>query len=193
LFITTDKLRWNELTRPDQACQKNGNACTLSQKCMYEGPCHQREDYGLAENTRPVRREKLSGQERYRLRQGENEHQVAIVAALFHDLGKIWTNNKSFRPILEHSFLCLEILAPRLAMLDAEWRSGADMLRHMLVCPHDNRHDSLVVEEAIRYADRASAGLDARQQAFANEPSYKSYAKFGDRRYCRSQEFKQAA
>ncbi|MDA8414952.1 MAG: TraI domain-containing protein [Desulfobacteraceae bacterium] len=122
-----------------------------------------------------------------------NEHQVAVVAALFHDLGKIWTHGKSFRSLLDHSYLNLEILAPRLAELDMVWRPGADMLRHMLVCPHDNRHDSLVIEEAIRYADRASAGLDARQMAFANEPAFKTCVKFGDRRYCRSQEYKRAA
>lgn len=62
---------------------------------------------------------------------------VVVAAALLHDIGKLETvgegpKRPGLAPWVHHEALTLEILAPHLRWLDAEWPRGGALLRHSL-------------------------------------------------------------
>lgn len=113
--------------------------------------------------------------------------QAALVAALFHDVGKIMEYGVSHSFRLNHKHLGAELLAPFMKNLDQEWHDGADVLRHLLGCTHDDdqHHCWSVLEEEIRSADRKSSGVDATKKAFNRVSANSKIAFFGHRKYVR--------
>ena len=98
------------------------------------------------------------------------EKELGMVAALFHDIGKILTMTPqmeltSLGRTLEHDKLTLEILAPYLRRLDTEWPQGSARLRYLLTW-RPGRTDKGIpktpLANAVVAADRVSAGVDAR-------------------------------
>lgn len=115
------------------------------------------------------------------------ERELGGVAALCHDIGKVWTHSGRRRSVLDHDLIVLEVLAPFLKGLEAQWGEGSDMLRHLLTCHAKGEgHRRMVVEEAVRFADRVSSGCDAQRQAFDGLPDWRACASFGNRWYYRS-------
>lgn len=97
----------------------------------------------------------------------ELQKQLGIVAALFHDIGKILTLTGDMRRTtlgrtLDHDKLALEVLGPYLRWLDEKWPEGGAQIRYLLTW-RKGRWDDVVprwsVAEAIQMADRKSAGL----------------------------------
>jgi hypothetical protein len=93
--------------------------------------------------------------------------ELAIVGALFHDIGKIHTLNDdggaAMRPLVDHDQLTTELLATPLRDLDAQWREGAIALRHIWTRHYKKVHSlgtASVAAEIVRLADRMSARLD---------------------------------
>lgn len=116
------------------------------------------------------------------------ELELALVGALFHDVGKIRTIQSvgKLSPvgyICDHDSLTLEILAPHLRYLDAICPDAAIALRYLWTW-RNRRHQRaiplLTVVEAIVAADRISSGLNVQEAAFRNQPDWKNFASFGE-------------
>lgn len=94
------------------------------------------------------------------------QRDIAIVAALLHDIGKVWVFDQQKRrtllgELLHHDALTLEICATALADLDQIWPDAALALRHVWAW-RTGRHGSwspdLNLAHALQYVDRVSAG-----------------------------------
>jgi 3'-5' exoribonuclease len=92
-------------------------------------------------------------------------YEIGLVAALFHDVGKILTltprmTRTSLGDGNEHDKYTFEILSPALQQLASSWHEGAKELRYVLgwktksAIPHYNMAD------LVACSDRISAGLD---------------------------------
>jgi len=101
-----------------------------------------------------------------------------MVAALFHDIGKIKTicPDNSHHPragIIDHNQLTLEILAPYLIDLDKRWESGADALRHIWSWlgkyAKDRGIPAFPEAELVAMVDRYSVGKEAQRAAFSRK------------------------
>lgn len=99
------------------------------------------------------------------------DYELGLVAALFHDIGKILTytsrmTRTSLGASTEHDKLTYEILAPALHDLHEDWPAGARKLRYLLgwkaksAIPHYNMAD------LVACADRISAGQDMDRRKF---------------------------
>jgi 3'-5' exoribonuclease len=100
----------------------------------------------------------------------QESYELGIVAALFHDIGKVLTltyqmERTSLGQSHDHDKLTLEVLAPYLKRLEAEWPQGARELRYLLTwkikkpVPHYNMAD------LVTCCDRISSGLDLQKRA----------------------------
>ena len=113
------------------------------------------------------------------------ERELAIVAALFHDIGKVRcfdvTGKRSITGyVMDHDNLTLEMLAHHLAVLDEVWPDGGVALRYLLTWKQGNRKFSvplLTVAEAITSADRLSSGLDRERQTFRDTPKWRRFVR----------------
>ena len=96
---------------------------------------------------------------------GDEVRELAVVGALFHDIGKIRTLADAEQgivmwPLIDHDQLTTEILAAPLRNLDAQWRDGAIALRHIWTRHYKRVHalgSATVAAEIVRLADRMSA------------------------------------
>jgi putative nucleotidyltransferase with HDIG domain len=110
------------------------------------------------------------------------ERELGMVAALFHDLGKIRTMEcgpeaTKNRMLLNHDILALEILAPHLCQLDNDWPDGALALRYLLTwgkMHYQSSIPAMAVAEAVRCADRISCGRERSNNAFFEIPDWKN-------------------
>lgn len=97
---------------------------------------------------------------------------LLMVAALCHDIGKVWTHDQdkplSTRRLLQHEALALEILARPLANLEREWQEGANALRYLLTWQPSgrSRFPVLPILNILRMADQLSSARDVERQAF---------------------------
>ncbi|WP_282756034.1 HD domain-containing protein [Desulfuromonas thiophila] len=93
--------------------------------------------------------------------------QLGMVAALFHDIGKVLTlthhmRRTSLGACLDHDKLTLEVLAPHLRQLDRDWPEGGEELRYLLtwkLCSRVPRYD---MADLVACCDRLSTGLNHR-------------------------------
>ncbi|SDM12406.1 HD domain-containing protein [Geoalkalibacter ferrihydriticus] len=124
----------------------------------------------------------------------DSAKEIAMVAALFHDIGKIKTilPDHSFHPrakIIDHNHLTLEILAPYLAELDKRWESGADALRHIWVWlgkyAKDRGIPAFPEAELVSMADRYSVGKEAQRAAFSRKPERITFSYYNGRPHWR--------
>ena len=110
---------------------------------------------------------------------------LAIVAALLHDIGKVKcfdVNGKRTVSgyVLDHNTLTLELLAPHLSGLDEVWSDGGVALRYILMWQTGRRMSSvplLTVAEAVASADRLSSGFDRENQVFSASPDWRRFAR----------------
>lgn len=107
------------------------------------------------------------------------ERDLVGVGGLFHDLGKIrlWDARGARTPtgfVLPHEALTLEILAPYLAWLDTQEAQSALALRHLWspVPRHSGVHNRLAA--AVQAADQQSALENCEDQAFADQPQWRT-------------------
>ena len=110
---------------------------------------------------------------------------LAMVAALLHDVGKIVTlrTPDKFcleRAVLDHNALTLELLASQLKALDAVNREMATALRYLWTWRHYRRgavHPALTIAEAVAAADRISSGLSIEEMTFKGRPEWHTVAR----------------
>jgi 23S rRNA maturation-related 3'-5' exoribonuclease YhaM len=109
-----------------------------------------------------------------------NMRELAVVAALLHNIGKIVTLRVSDGfclegAVLDHNALTLELLAPHLKRLDGINKELATALRYLWTWRHHRRaspHPILTIAEAITAADRISTGIDVEKAAFQDRPDW---------------------
>lgn len=106
------------------------------------------------------------------------EKELGVVAALFHDLGKIRTQGQGNwcfqqRMLLAHEIFTLELLAPYLKKLDGAWPEGGLALRYLLSWKPQGKTKipAIGIAELVRCADRLSAGKDRERQIFSQRAS----------------------
>jgi 3'-5' exoribonuclease len=99
-----------------------------------------------------------------------HSYQLGLVAALFHDIGKILTltaqmERTSLGESLDHDKLTLEILGPYLKRLEESWPQGATKLRYLLTWKLRKPVPRYNVADLIACSDRISSGLDMQRRA----------------------------
>ena len=110
---------------------------------------------------------------------------LAMVAALLHDVGKIVTLKTPDKfclegAVLDHNALTLELLAPHLKALDAVNREMATALRYLWTWRYYRRgavHPALTIAEAVAAADRISSGLSIEEMTFKGRPEWHTVAR----------------
>lgn len=115
---------------------------------------HSLECFAMVEKHREFRRESF---------------ELGLVAALFHDIGKIMTmtcdmQRTSLGHSLDHDKLNLEVLAPYLKQLDRDWPKGAQELRYNLTWKLNQRVPRYDMADLVTCCDRISTGLDRQKQ-----------------------------
>jgi 3'-5' exoribonuclease len=116
------------------------------------------------------------------------EIELAMVGALFHDIGKIRTLQEVGKHtpaghILDHDALTLEVLAPHLRRLDKLCPDAGLALRYLWTWRlqrNSYRQPLLTIAEAIVSADRISSGLNRQDTAFQEHPDWHTFAKIGE-------------
>lgn len=93
------------------------------------------------------------------------ERQIAIVAGLLHDIGKVRTLKSNLTPtqtgkMVSHDHLTLEVCAEALKALDKTWSAAADTLRHVWTCASPGAkygyQANCSIAHKLRYADKES-------------------------------------
>jgi len=100
----------------------------------------------------------------------KESYEIGMVAALFHDIGKILTLTPgmqltSLGSSLDHDKLTLEVLAPYFKQLDRDWPEGATELRCALTWKLRKPVPRYNVADMVACCDRLSAGLDRHKRA----------------------------
>lgn len=97
-------------------------------------------------------------------------YQLGLVAALFHDIGKILTltaqmERTTLGKSVDHDKLTLEVLAPYLKHLETNWQQGATELRYLLTWKLRKPVPRYNVADLVACSDRISSGLDLQRRA----------------------------
>jgi 3'-5' exoribonuclease len=130
------------------------------------------------------------------------EQEVALVAALFHDIGKARTFNRDgtktrLGQLVDHDTLVMEICAVALRDLDKANPDAALMLRHVWTAsnsPNFGIATQSALVSIVRSADRVSAERDKDSVAFAGTTADCDTARIGrETRYRLTQTTRQAA
>ena len=95
----------------------------------------------------------------------QEDCQLGLVAALFHDIGKILTLTPqmtltSLGETVEHGKLTMELLGPASHQLHKDWPEGAKKLRYLLGWKTNRSIPHYNVADLVACGDRISAGLD---------------------------------
>lgn len=108
------------------------------------------------------------------------EKEVAIVAALFHDVGKVKTlgstQHTSTGRLIDHEQFTLMLLAEPLNSLQEYWEQGAETLQYLLTWKESQGVCRFVSGNAIKMADRLSTSASLRSMAFKDKPEYFHFA-----------------
>jgi 3'-5' exoribonuclease len=117
------------------------------------------------------------------------EREIALVGALFHDIGKTRTFDKHLRRtpcgnLVCHDALTLEICAPGLSYLDEAWPEAGLLLRHLWTAANGASRYGIAPRTSlvsmIRGADRYSAERGKDAAAFRAAPQRHAYARVGE-------------
>ena len=104
------------------------------------------------------------------------EKEVAVVAALFHDVGKVktlgLTQHTSTGRLIDHEEFTLMLLADPLNTLQEYWKEGAETLQYLLTWTEKQGVCRFVSGNAIKMADQLSTSASLRSMAFQDKPEY---------------------
>ena len=122
--------------------------------------------------------------------QMDSQRELAVCAALLHDIGKTRTLNSKGKSnwigtLLGHDLLTLELLAPHLAKLDHSWQDGGTALRYLLSWKLQDRGGKrplMTTVELLQAADRISCSLHNESVLFSDVPAWKQFVSDGTNR-----------
>ena len=104
----------------------------------------------------------------------DDHRDMAIIGALFHDLGKIKVFENMRRTnighLVDHQALTLEVCAPQLRALEDTWPDAALALRHLLTCRSMKRwgyEPRMAIAHVVQLADKISVELDMEGRSFS--------------------------
>jgi len=108
---------------------------------------------------------------------------VGLIAALFHDAGKVMTMQMHHKTplghLVDHDSLTLSALHHALERLDCSWPDAAIALRHIWTCrssKHWGFKAKMPVALAVQKADQISSAYSHEEQAFAPLPAWRNSA-----------------
>jgi hypothetical protein len=108
------------------------------------------------------------------------EKEVAVIAALFHDVGKVKTigptQHTSTGRLIDHEQFTLMLLSEPLNTLEAYWEQGAETLQYLLTWTEKQGVCRFVSGNVIKMADRLSTSASLRSMAFQDKPEYFHFA-----------------
>lgn len=106
----------------------------------------------------------------------QNEIEVTMLAALFHDIGKTHTlgqnQHSDLGRLLDHEQLTLIALADALKELTHYWKQGSYALQYLLTWTEKKGFCKFVGGNFIKMADRASTSLALRKMGFSDKPAH---------------------
>jgi hypothetical protein len=104
------------------------------------------------------------------------EKEVSIIAALFHDVGKVKTlgetKHTSTGRLIDHEQFTLMLLADPLNSLNEYWEQGAETLQYLLTWKESQGVCRFVSGNAIKMSDRLSTSASLNSMAFKDKPEY---------------------
>jgi hypothetical protein len=110
------------------------------------------------------------------------EKEVAVIAALFHDVGKIKTlgptQHTSTGRLIDHEKFTLMLLASPLNTLQEYWEQGAETLQYLLTWTDKQGVCRFVSGNAIKMSDRLSTSASLRSMVFKDKPDYFHFAEW---------------
>jgi len=112
------------------------------------------------------------------------ECQLALLAGLFHDIGKIYSRSEGRQVQYQpgaHECLNFSLLAEPLRQLALKDWDAHQMLSSMLAPYQQHRSEQYAVEAIFRNADRASCASNRTHVMFADKPPYFRFVKDGQR------------
>jgi len=97
----------------------------------------------------------------------EKQREVGILAALFHDIGKIKTmtpdlSRTHLGRMVDHASLTTEICSKHLVELEESWPAGSHALRHIWACMSTKYwayRPSITIVHVVKMADKISCDL----------------------------------
>ncbi len=113
-----------------------------------------------------------------------DERELAVVASLLHDVGKIktmTTENKHSKlgHHIQHEQLTLTVLSGYLNTLENHWPNGAALMMHLLTWDKNKQgFPGNPMALLIKTADQFSTAMDIRKQAFKDKPESYYYAHY---------------
>lgn len=122
------------------------------------------------------------------------ESEIAIVAALLHDIGKVKTLKPNLKSsdlgrMVSHDALTLEVCAVALKALDNYWPDASYTMRHVWTCASPGARygfqSNCAIAIAVHQADRLSAHQFDEQKAFNHHGKNTGLAWFDKKFYSR--------
>lgn len=119
------------------------------------------------------------------------ERQLAIVAALFHDIGKtrFFSGKLTFKGVSpnNHDSFTLYLLAQQIQQLEKVWQDGAEFLIYLWDWLRSGRTGFPVISAALalKKADELSCSQYNARQAFTNQPTWKRLSVKNGQKYFR--------
>lgn len=115
------------------------------------------------------------------------ELELAVVAALLHDIGKVQTHNQDGNLSQEgyavpHEVYTLKQITPEVEQLKSQNLQLGIGLEYLLTWKEGKGFPRLESANIIKAADRISTAYDLKQQAFEGKPDYFHFAPAGENR-----------
>jgi len=123
-----------------------------------------------------------------------DEREITIVAALFHDIGKVRIYNSEgylnkIGKLVSHDALTLEVCATALHQLDIEWPDAAFTLRHIWTCASPGSRygfqPNTPLAGILRFADKHSVDCFMHSKAFQQYKLNNGFVNKDDKYYWR--------
>lgn len=117
------------------------------------------------------------------LRHSSIECQIALLAGLFHDIGKVYSQSEANIETYQtgaHECLNFSLLAEPLKFLAAQDWDAHRLFSSMLAPYQQYRSEQYAVESIFRFADHASCISDRTHVLFSGKPAHFRFLKNGD-------------
>jgi hypothetical protein len=110
----------------------------------------------------------------------QNEKEATLLAALFHDAGKVKTlsldEHTQLGKIMDHEAFTLTALSEGLGQLQKSWCQGATVLQYLLTWTEKKGFCKFVGGNVLKMADHLSTSYSLYKQGFSKKPKHHFFA-----------------